>query len=102
MNPDLCCGWCGCRVRLHGYNGCNGLTGNHVYDVYCLCSHSQAEATENGYYPSQEVAFAPDPGFKAVSYKDLEDALTGYYIDQNMGMPGPRQTKLAEAIWKRL
>lgn len=39
---------------------------------------------------------------KTITAMDLTDALTQYHIDRNMGMPGPRQERMAADVWFRL
>lgn len=39
---------------------------------------------------------------KTITATDLTDALTRYFIAQNMGQPGPRQERMAADVWFRL
>jgi hypothetical protein len=39
---------------------------------------------------------------KTITAVQLTDALTEHFIDRNMGMPGPRQERMAADVWFRL
>jgi hypothetical protein len=39
---------------------------------------------------------------KTITAMQLTDALTQHFIDANMGMPGPRQERMAADVWFRL